>query len=161
MKFFRKGQTATEYLIILAVVIVIALVVVVAMGRFPGIGSNVGTQGAQAYWSTQDVGVMSLSLNEGGTGQITLRNNMRNAVIINNISIEPPAASDADIEYIDQDLPTLSPGGQQQIDIDMDGFCTAEQNFFVALTITYTDLQTGSQYRITGDGNYYEANCAI
>jgi hypothetical protein len=40
MKMFKKAQTATEYLIILAVVIIIALIVVAVMGGIPGIGGK-------------------------------------------------------------------------------------------------------------------------
>lgn len=48
----KKGQTATEYLIILAVVIIIALIVVGVMGGIPGLGNdpNAPKQSDVAKW---------------------------------------------------------------------------------------------------------------
>jgi len=47
-----RGQGATEYLIILAVIIVIALVVVGVMGWFPGLGTGINEQQSKTYWLT-------------------------------------------------------------------------------------------------------------
>ena len=47
-----RAQGATEYLIILAVIIVIALVVVGVMGWFPGLGSGINEQQSKTYWQS-------------------------------------------------------------------------------------------------------------
>jgi hypothetical protein len=156
MKFFRKAQTATEYLIILAVVIVIALVVVVAMGKFPGIGSNVGTQGAQLYWTTQDVAVESFGINNAGGGNIALKNNLRGTVTINDIKVDGNST--------DTDFPiTLTPGARQVVQLDIPGFagCEAGERLYNVIIIDYTDTTTGNQYRIDGKGNRYESTCLL
>ena len=44
MYWNKKGQTATEYMIILAVIIVIALIVVGVMGGFPQLGTNINKE---------------------------------------------------------------------------------------------------------------------
>ena len=71
----KRAQTATEYLIILAVVIVIALIVVGVMGGIPGIGSG-GQRGvSDAYWSTAEVGLPLVVVSAGGAESVVLQNN--------------------------------------------------------------------------------------
>lgn len=49
MRFFR-GQSATEYLVLLAVVLVIALVGVALLGFFPGTASEAQARESEIYW---------------------------------------------------------------------------------------------------------------
>jgi hypothetical protein len=48
--FRRTGQGATEYLVILAVVLIIALVSIALLGFFPGISSDARITQSQSYW---------------------------------------------------------------------------------------------------------------
>ena len=45
-----KGQGATEYLVLLAVVLIVALVSVALLGFFPGMASDAQETQSQAYW---------------------------------------------------------------------------------------------------------------
>ena len=45
-----KGQGATEYLVLLAVVLIVALVSVALLGFFPGMASDAQVTQSQAYW---------------------------------------------------------------------------------------------------------------
>jgi hypothetical protein len=47
------GQGATEYLVLLAVVLIVALVSVALLGFFPGMSSDAKITQSQAYWSGQ------------------------------------------------------------------------------------------------------------
>jgi archaellum component FlaG (FlaF/FlaG flagellin family) len=48
----KKGQGATEYLVLLAVVLIVAMVAIALLGYFPGIaGDSMRTQ-ADAYWKS-------------------------------------------------------------------------------------------------------------
>jgi len=49
MRFFR-AQGATEYLVLLAVVLIVALVSVALLGFFPGMASDAQMTQSQAYW---------------------------------------------------------------------------------------------------------------
>jgi hypothetical protein len=60
-----KSQTATEYLIIGAVVILISIIVVVVIGGVPSVGSGTSEQQSRLALQTADVGVISYA---GGTG---------------------------------------------------------------------------------------------
>ena len=48
-----KGQGATEYLVLLAVVLIVALVSVALLGFFPGMASDARITQSQAYWKGQ------------------------------------------------------------------------------------------------------------
>jgi hypothetical protein len=47
-----KAQGATEYLVLLAVVLIVALVSVALLGFFPGMASDAQIQQSQAYWQS-------------------------------------------------------------------------------------------------------------
>ena len=51
MKPTKKGQGATEYLVILAVVLIVALVVIALLGFFPGVGGAARESQSASYWS--------------------------------------------------------------------------------------------------------------
>ena len=47
---FRKGQGATEYLVLLAVVLIIALVSIALLGFFPGLSGDARITQSDSYW---------------------------------------------------------------------------------------------------------------
>jgi len=47
---YMKGQGATEYLVLLAVVLIIALVSIALLGFFPGLASDAKITQSQSYW---------------------------------------------------------------------------------------------------------------
>jgi len=49
---FLKGQGATEYLVLLAVVLIVALVSVALLGFFPGMASDAQITQSQMYWQS-------------------------------------------------------------------------------------------------------------
>lgn len=83
----RKAQTATEYLIILAVVIILALIVVGALGGIPGIGRGTKSKTTQSYWETQEVGITSYSIKQNDMVRLVLRNNQKYAITVLNVSL--------------------------------------------------------------------------
>jgi len=52
MRHCYRGQGATEYLVLLAVVLIVALVSVALLGFFPGMASDAQVTQSQAYWSS-------------------------------------------------------------------------------------------------------------
>jgi len=76
----QLGQGATEYLVLLAVVLIVALVSVALLGFFPGMASDAQITQSQAYWR----GAQPVSIVESGAkyynadtseGYLRLRNN--------------------------------------------------------------------------------------
>lgn len=82
----RRSQTATEYLIILAVVIVIALIVVGVMGGIPSIGGGVSYQASSAILQSEDIGILKYAVGTTKTSLVIV-NNVGNSVRVNDISI--------------------------------------------------------------------------
>ena len=53
MAFHKKGQGATEYLVLLAVVLIIALVSIALLGFFPGLATDAKMTQSTSYWRSE------------------------------------------------------------------------------------------------------------
>ena len=98
MRFKKRAQTATEYLIILAVVIVIALVVASLLGGFPGIGGNIGSGASDSYWLAQDVAIVGSKITVDTTTNminvsLKIKNNMPNTVTVQQLGLNTTTAN--------------------------------------------------------------------
>jgi hypothetical protein len=70
-----KGQGATEYLVLLAVVLVIALVSIALLGFFPGISTDAKITQSQTYWkSARPFAIQEASITTGGVAVLILQN---------------------------------------------------------------------------------------
>ena len=94
----KRAQAATEYLILLAIVIVIALVAVGAMGGIPKLGGTTITRTGQAYWEQADIGITAVYFDayNNGTAQnvngtLVLRNNMPWEITVVNLTLSDPS----------------------------------------------------------------------
>ena len=83
----QRAQTATEYLIILSVVIVIALIVVGITGGVPGIGAGAFTKVDAAYWVTRDLAFTQWAIEADGDVTVTVQNNFPVAIKLIGVSI--------------------------------------------------------------------------
>lgn len=98
----RKGQGATEYLIILAIVIVIALIVVGVLGGIPGIGGNSKQQASKVYWETAEIGIVDYyDTASGDTLSMKIKNTQSDTITIDSVTISGDA---------DNTNTTLAPG---------------------------------------------------
>ncbi|MBW2966475.1 class III signal peptide-containing protein [Candidatus Woesearchaeota archaeon] len=151
MRLYKKAQGATEYIIIVGVVIVIALIVVVAMGGIPGIGKGATGRAVASYWATADVAVTDYAISASGTDTIIIKNNMRNQIILNDVVV-----NGVDLE---SSTSTIAPGGSKTYTGSI-AACTAGQSFSYSADIYYQDAKTSAYYNFTGDGNKLEGTCA-
>ncbi|MBW2971176.1 class III signal peptide-containing protein [Candidatus Woesearchaeota archaeon] len=153
----KKAQTATEYLIILAVVIIIALIVVGVMGGIPGIGGGAGARTSASYWATTDVAFTSYSVisdtSATNPGQVTLvvRNNQENSVEITSILLGTAEMIAAGSSI------TLNPG--QSITHTGNALVACSTSYSFPVTIVYTDNVLSQSFSFTGDQNLM-GNCA-
>ena len=150
----RKGQTATEYLIILAVVIVIALIVVGVLGGIPGIGQSGQSKASSAYWATIDpIAVVSFSNSATNGATVVLRNNGKNAYTVTEFRLGSATAAIDVVDTIDIALPI---GAEAQMGTDLAGMtaiglnCASGQLFTYDVEMDYTDQSTGATYTFTG-----------
>lgn len=146
-----KGQAATEYLIILAVVVIIALIVIGVMGGFPGITRGISERDSAAYWAGADIGLIRYSLVVTGSSSdstLVFRNNKNFQVRMTNISFDGTNTTGFPVEVI-------APGASVGVNItstDLDcGSASAGQSFSRNVVIYYTDPQYGNAYTFTGE----------
>ena len=149
--FLKKAQGATEYIIIVGVVIVIALLVVIAMGGIPGIGRGVAGRAVASYWATADVAITDYAVSASGSDTVIIKNNLRNQIVLNDVVV-----NGVDLE---SSTSTLAPGASKTYTGAI-AACTAGQSFTYAASIYYQDSKTSAYYNFTGDGNSVEGTCA-
>ena len=72
-----KGQGATEYLVLLAVVLIIALVSIALLGFFPGLAADAKITQSNTYWrgEARPVSIVEHSFNSTGDGTVIILNN--------------------------------------------------------------------------------------
>jgi uncharacterized protein (UPF0333 family) len=151
----KKSQTSTEYIIILAVVIIIALIIVGALGGIPGIGRSSSSRATAAYWSSADVAITDYAFdNDGNKNVIKLRNNLRNQITVNNVTI-------GGTDLISGVAHTINSGETKNLTTASDKDCgDVGDSYSYDVNIVYVDKGTGATYTFTGDGNNLEGICS-
>ena len=125
MAFQMKGQGATEYLVLLAVVLIIALVSISLLGFFPGLASDAKITQSSTYWrgeaapisiqdhafsSTEPIGPGELVLlNNDASGTVTITD-----IILTDSSTGAPIFSSNSSDYTMSPSPVVLPSGAQK-----------------------------------------------
>jgi hypothetical protein len=110
----HKSQTATEYLIILAVVIVIALVVVNTMGGFPGIGAGTNKKVSDMKLSSDTIGIESYSIGTDSS-LFKLKNNFYDTVTVTQFRVNNQTNLTCNSSNTNPALPIVLNIGQSKI----------------------------------------------
>lgn len=170
MSLVKRAQTATEYLIILAVVIIIALIVVGALGGIPGIGGGAGQSTNEAYWQTSKIGIPNFAFGSTNADTLTLRNNLASSITITRVQLEGVdinATTTLTPRTLNQGQSwTFQNGSNSQTDITEDLLTACDtageagSSFSVSVDIEYQDVNTGAVYTFDGDGTKLEGTCA-
>lgn len=131
-----RAQTATEYLVILAVVIVIALIVVSVLGGIPSIGGGAMNSAQRSVLESQTpLAISAWSVDKMGT-KIIFRNNANYNVKLTSVSIEG---------YEKSISATLRPGQQYEfVTLGAKNSDVSQYEFDVGYT--YIDVSTGAEY---------------
>lgn len=87
----KKGQGATEYLVLLAVVLIVAMVAISLLGFFPGITTDAQIGQSKAYWSgtARPISIMETAQSNGAIAGSGDPNYRYLALTIRNIDAEP------------------------------------------------------------------------
>jgi hypothetical protein len=109
-----KSQTATEYLVILSVVIIIALVVVNTMGGFPGIGSNSGKKVSDIKLATDTVGIESYNIGNS-TSTFKLKNNYFDTITVTEFKVNQQANLTCNSSNTNPALPVVLNIGESKL----------------------------------------------
>jgi len=84
----KKGQAATEYLVIIAIVLVIALVVVYLVGGFAGMGAGTMLTQSKQAWGTASPFAITATKQSGTSLQMQIQNNDVNQLTLTGISMD-------------------------------------------------------------------------
>ena len=139
-----RGQGATEYIVMFAVVVIIAIIVAGVLGGFPALHSGTGDRESAAYWATAPVAITRSHVSTDPSRTVlSFRNN-------NNYPIFVDRATFAGIELVIGR--TLSPG----MDVDVSGGSVlacpvAGARYYYNVTIYYDDVETGSSLTLHGE----------
>ncbi|MFA6327971.1 MAG: class III signal peptide-containing protein [Candidatus Micrarchaeia archaeon] len=84
MAFLNRGQGATEYLVLLAVVLIIALVAIMLLGYFPGMATDAKITQSNTYWrgEARPFAITEANINSSGHGSFLLQNMEANGPFI-------------------------------------------------------------------------------
>ena len=138
-----RGQAATEYLIILAVVVIIALIVVGVLGAFPAISGTVTRQQSEAYWQNAEIGIMPNYRLSGSIAELTVKNNKGFAVRLTGITFDSQGE-------LSGSSVLLSPGSSVDVRVQGIAPCTQGQQFSSTVSMMYEDQATGRKFTFTG-----------
>jgi hypothetical protein len=135
-----RAQTATEYLVILAVVIIIALIVISTLGGIPGIANQENTERAKLL--SAEIGISDYAVSENGI-YLFLRNNKNTLITITQISVYNRSCTSTPTLPI-----TLGLGQREYIICTNLNGTSLNTAYSYPITVTYTDLKTNAAYTI-------------
>jgi len=147
---FKKGQGATEYLVLLAVVLIVAMVAIALLGFFPGLAGDAKMAQSDAYWrgTARPFAVLEHSLRASNL-TLVIQNTEANQRQLTNLSV-------AGSGFSYNGVPTTSyfSGGEKHIqNMTLTGTaCTAGAGYELYLNFTYSNADG----TITGIKQYGE-----
>ncbi len=152
----KKAQTATEYIIIFAVVLIIALIAVGVLGGIPSFGSTARHRASSTYWQEADIGITAYSFDPDAAGTddvLVIMNHFENSISITSISLDGTRVYSTSTSF--------APGEQKTINIDQDCGNSAGDMYTFKVEINYTADETGTPYTFSGEGHNLEGVCSI
>ena len=142
MAFRMKGQGATEYLVLLAVVLIIALVSISLLGFFPGLAADAKITQSASYWRGQarPLGIVDSSFSANGSGSVVVTNNdASTSLVANSISL---TAANSNKTGTSIDTPHMLSSGDQYVFHITDaqsGAVGSSYEFMVTINYTNSD----------------------
>jgi len=151
---YKKGQGATEYLVLLAVVLIVAMVAIALLGFFPGLAGDAKIAQSDSYWSgsARPFAILEHSQNAGESNMTLVMQNVdADQRQISDISIAGSGITGNASTYLSTSQNQyFSSGEKKTAYLDLSGSCTAGNTYEYSVNITY---DTGS---ITGMKQYGE-----
>ncbi len=141
----RKGQAATEYLIILAVVVIIALIVVGVLGGFQGLTGGITEQQSATYWAGTEIGIQpNYRLSTSGA-ELTVKNNRPFTIKVQDVKLGGAGTMGGGAV-------TLNPGSTADVLVDTGATtgCTKGTYFSYNVTMVYVEPTSGRNFSLVG-----------
>lgn len=133
-----KGQTSTEWVFLLIAIFIILGVIVVSLGMFTPMSTNIVERTYTSYWRSADVAILGYSWNETIVN-ITIQNNFRSPIRINNITLDDQLLMNTSLELIS--------GEESLLVNNFSGVELLPYTFIVH----YTNLDNNRNYSFIGD----------
>ncbi len=130
----RKGQGATEYLVLLAVVLIIALVAIALLGFFPALSGDARITQSDSYWrgTARPIQIKDHA-QSGDTLKLVMFNSEAEAISVNSITVDNSTYSATNLTFA---------GGEQISGVNVTGLpiCTAGSGltYEYKVSINYT-----------------------
>lgn len=131
----RKSQTATEYLIILAVVIVIALIVIGVLGGIPFIGGGASSSASEARLKSLGIGVENYAFSNI-SGIISFKNNKADSVSVTAVYVDGKECGYGSF---------ILKAGQIR-KMNCTNITSSSEIYEYSLSVNWTDVNSGSKY---------------
>lgn len=137
-----RGQGASEYLVLLAVVLIVALIAIVLLGGFTSTGGSTMDNEAKSYWSlTRPFGITQwIQIND--TVYMTIVNRGSDQLVMRRVKVGPVTA-DLGAGW------SWKSGGEKNMSIGNLTNCTSGMYDFFSYNVTFTydsfDLPSQSQ----------------
>ena len=139
-----KGQGATEYLVLFAVVLIIAMVVIALLGFFPSVGTGGKQSASDSYWqSARPIEVTSHSATALGVLTLNMQNAETSAVKVTGICFGTGAGA-ANMVYCTGAAYTMGVGESTSYTnataaIPATNRCTSASSYEYYLSFNYTE----------------------
>ena len=140
-----RAQGATEYLVILSVVLVISLVSISLMGYGPSVSSDVAYSASKSYWQSEarPIAVTEAGLTGDSAFSFVVQNNNPDPVSLTGISIDSQAVSFSEVPADPSNTSTVyvAPGEKKALNLALanSGFNCKEGSYGqAALRFTYS-----------------------
>lgn len=134
-----KSQTATEYLIILAVVIAIAIIVIGALGGIPGISGGAKQGASDAALKSGKIGITNYAIFPNII-KMGITNNNPNTISLINLSLDN---TDCSFSGATQ----LNPGTTKTINANCPNLnFTSGETYSLPVSIYFKDIESGAIY---------------
>jgi len=151
--FHKKGQGATEYLVLLAVVLIVAMVAIALLGFFPGLAGDAKIAQSDAYWrgTSRPFAILEHSMSSSSSNlTLVIQNVDADQREITQLSMGGSGlsgtsnSSDPASDFYSTSKRFFSSGEKKTIYMDMGANCTSGNSYELYVNFTYN---TGS---ITG-----------
>lgn len=139
----KKGQGATEYLVLLAVVLIVAMVAIVLLGFFPGLAVDAKISQSDSYWrgSIRPFAVLQHAM-PSSTGVLTLviQNKEGSQRVLKRIDVSGSGLTGSlNVSNVSAQSSYFSAGEQRTFQINMSGNCTRGNSYEFDLSFDYED----------------------
>ncbi len=134
----KRGQGATEYLVLLAVVLIVAMVAIALLGFFPGLAGDAKKTQSDAYWRGEARPFAVLEHSQTGTSLIVVLQNVEaeQRILTNGTFTGQGSTGNLNVTAANQ---YFSAGEKRAFTLALSQNCTSGSTYEYNVNITYSN----------------------